>query len=158
MYIYELKNLTFHEAIEKLSEEKEQITTYEQLKEFAIHHIKEDNIYLAVHILNAIHEHYAEYYDYDYNMGTLENPTPLKEIKDLQDYCEFPDEDKTYPIRAHINSLNGQMDMATVIDERNDGNQTIYIVDYKGVKCTAIFNPFVCEYYVDDKYGILKEN
>ena len=27
------------------------------------------------------------------------------------------------------------------------------IVDYKGVKCHALFNFFVNRYYVDDKYG-----
>ena len=158
MYLYELKHLTFHEAVEKLMEEKDQITTYESLKGFSKHHIGEDNLYLAVHILNAIHENYAEYYDYDYSMGTLDTATALRNVQDLQDYCEFPDEDTTYPIRAHMSSLNGQMDIATVIGERKDSEQTIYIVDYKGVKCTGIFNPFVCEYYVDDKYGIIKEN
>lgn len=59
---------------------------------------------------------------------------------------------------AHIHSLNGKKDEITVLSSRQEGSQTIYIVDYKGVKCTAIFNPFVCEYYADDKYGIIKEN
>ena len=59
---------------------------------------------------------------------------------------------------AHIHSLNGKMDEITVLSSRQEGSQTIYIVDYKGVKCTAIFNPFVCEYYADDKYGIIKED
>ena len=59
---------------------------------------------------------------------------------------------------AHIHSLNGKMDEITVLSQRQEGSQTVYIVDYKGVKCTAIFNPFVCEYYADDKYGIIKEN
>ena len=27
-----------------------------------------------------------------------------------------------------------------------------YIVDYKGVKCHALFNWFVCQFYVDDIY------
>ena len=31
------------------------------------------------------------------------------------------------------------------------------IVEYKGVKCHAIFNWFVCEYYADDVYEIVKE-
>ena len=59
---------------------------------------------------------------------------------------------------AHIHSLNGKMDEITVLSSRQEGSQTVYIVDYKGVKCTAIFNPFVCEYYADDKHGIVKEN
>jgi hypothetical protein len=59
---------------------------------------------------------------------------------------------------AHIHSLGGEMDEIYVLDERQEGNMTVYIVDYKGTKCTAIFNPFVCEFYADDKYGIIKEN
>ena len=39
---------------------------------------------------------------------------------------------------AHIHSLDGAMDEITVLDSRQDGVQTVYIVDYKGVKCTAI--------------------
>ena len=64
---------------------------------------------------------------------------------------------KPYETLAHIHSLKGEMDTVTVLDKNSDGTQTIYIVDYKGVKCTAIFNPFVCEFYADDKYGLIKE-
>ena len=39
---------------------------------------------------------------------------------------------------AHIHSLDGAMDEITVLDSKEDGAQTVYIVDYKGVKCTAI--------------------
>ena len=63
-----------------------------------------------------------------------------------------------YTTMAHIHSLGGEMDEIYVLDERQEGNMTMYIVDYKGTKCTAIFNPFVCEFYADDKYGIIKEN
>jgi hypothetical protein len=59
---------------------------------------------------------------------------------------------------AHIHSLGGAMDEITVLDSRQDGAQTVYIVDYKGVKCTAIFNWFSNAYYADDKYGIIKED
>ena len=156
MNINELNNLTFAEAVERLAEEKDQITTLEQLKDFAIHHIKNDNFYLAIHVLDAIQSNYADYYDYDYSMGTLDKPTALKTLQDLQDYCEIL-EDNTYQVRAHINSLGGKMDIVTVLEVKKDGIQTFFIVDYKGIKCTAIFNPFVCEYYADDKYGIIKE-
>lgn len=59
---------------------------------------------------------------------------------------------KTY---AHINSLDGQTDEITVLQQVGDND---YLVDYKGVKCHAIFNPFVCEYYADDLYTIVKED
>ena len=40
---------------------------------------------------------------------------------------------------------------ATIIKKLGDNR---YLADYNGVKCTAIFNPFVGRYYVDDIYGI----
>ena len=32
-----------------------------------------------------------------------------------------------------------------------------YLAEVNGVRCTAIFNPFVSRYFVDDIYGIQKE-
>ena len=87
MKVRELKKLTFEEAIEKLEEENNCITTYSILKEFAIDNINNDNLFIAIHILQAIQDE-AEYYNYDYNMGTLETPTPIKSLEDLEDFCE----------------------------------------------------------------------
>ena len=61
---------------------------------------------------------------------------------------------KEYKAIAHINSLNGEMAEITVLKELGNND---YMVDYKGVKCHALFNWFVCEYYADDIYGIIKE-
>lgn len=61
-----------------------------------------------------------------------------------------------YKTMAHIHSLNGEMDEITVLDINESGRQTTYIVDYRGVKCSAIFNPFSCSYYADDVYGRLE--
>ena len=88
MKVKELYAMNFNDAAEQLSEQSDQITTYETLKDFAIHHIKEDNLYLAVHILEALRSYPADYYDYDYCMGTLDTPTPLTLTFDLVDYCE----------------------------------------------------------------------
>lgn len=55
---------------------------------------------------------------------------------------------------AHINSLKGKMDEITVVKETKPNT---YIVEYRGTYCTAIFNWFTCEYYVDDIYGGIKE-
>jgi len=56
---------------------------------------------------------------------------------------------------CYIHSLkkDGQSNLAeaTIIEKLGD-NQ--YLADYNGVKCTAIFNPFVGHYYVDDIYGL----
>lgn len=61
---------------------------------------------------------------------------------------------KPFKTQAHIHSLKGEMDEITVLKELGNND---YIVDYKGVKCHALFNWFVCEFYADDIYGIVKE-
>lgn len=64
--------------------------------------------------------------------------------------------EKPYQAQAHIHSLDGAMGEITVLGENMNGTQTVYIVEYNGVKCTAIFNFFTCTYYADDKYGRLQ--
>lgn len=54
----------------------------------------------------------------------------------------------------HIHSLGGELAEATIVDKVGDNK---YIAEYGGVRCTAIFNPFVGRFYVDDKYGIIRE-
>lgn len=56
-------------------------------------------------------------------------------------------------IQAKIHSLDGQFDEVTIVSEKSDND---IIVDYNGVRCTAIYNVFVGCYYVDDVYGIVK--
>lgn len=56
-------------------------------------------------------------------------------------------------IQARIHSLDGQFDEVTIISEKSDND---VIVDYNGVRCTAIYNIFAGCYYVDDVYGIVK--
>jgi len=55
-----------------------------------------------------------------------------------------------FKIKAHIHSLNGEIDEITVLEQVGDND---YIVEYKGVKCHALFNCFICEFYADDIYG-----
>lgn len=57
-------------------------------------------------------------------------------------------------VMAHINSLNGEMDEITVLEKVGDND---YIVDYKGVKCHALFNWFVFEFYADDVYRRIEQ-
>ena len=54
----------------------------------------------------------------------------------------------------HIHSMNGELAEATIIEKIGDNR---YIAEYNGLKCTAIYNPFVDRYYVDDKYGIIRD-
>lgn len=61
---------------------------------------------------------------------------------------------KEYKTMAKINSLDGAEDEVTILREVGEND---YIVDYKGVKCHALFNWFVCRYYVDDIYRRIEE-
>jgi hypothetical protein len=54
----------------------------------------------------------------------------------------------------HIHSLDGELREATIVEKVGD-NQ--YVAEYNGVRCSAIYNPFVGRFYVDDKYGVIKE-
>lgn len=56
-------------------------------------------------------------------------------------------------IQARIHSLGGQFAECTIVSEKSDN---YVIVEYRGVRCAAIYNPFAGCYYVDDVYGIIK--
>lgn len=56
--------------------------------------------------------------------------------------------------QMRIHSLNGELAEATITGKTGDNH---YIAEYNGVKCTAIYNPFVGAYYVDDIYGVIKD-
>jgi hypothetical protein len=150
MTILELHKKGFDTAVEELAEERNEITSYETLKDFIKEKIDDDNLIFAAHLIEALNNcPYAEYYQYDYSMGTLETPYPLRNISDLEDLCDG----KSYKVMAHINSLHGDMDEITILEERRKDNQTYYIAKYKDIFCTAIFNGFNCTYYADDIYG-----
>ena len=59
-----------------------------------------------------------------------------------------------FEIQAHINSLGGELDLVTII-EHKDNNHVI--AKYKDKYYTAVFNPYVGNYYVDDKFGHIKD-
>ena len=76
--------LTFDELVDYAVEEDNEFVSYDTLKDFAIAMIKEGNILLATHILEAIEEDCADYYRYDASMGTLETPTPIERKEDFE--------------------------------------------------------------------------
>ena len=62
-------------------------------------------------------------------------------------------------VSAYIHSLKDHEHDRHVLGEaeiisRIGDNQ--YLAEYNGVRCTAIFNPFVGAFYVDDVYGVQK--
>lgn len=61
-----------------------------------------------------------------------------------------------FPIKEemHIHSLNGELREATILKRLGDND---YLAEYNGVRCHAIFNPFVDRFYVDDKYAVIHD-
>lgn len=68
----------------------------------------------------------------------------------MQEYVEKCD--------CYIHSLKGSggsgLAEATIIRKIGDND---YLAEYGGIRCHAIFNPFAGRYYVDDKYGVIRE-
>jgi len=60
-----------------------------------------------------------------------------------------------YKGECKIHSLGGQEAEATILKRIGDNK---YLAQYGDVKCTAIYNDFVGRYYVDDKYGVVRDN
>lgn len=62
-------------------------------------------------------------------------------------------------VKAYIHSLEDKEHHRHVLDEaeivkRIEGNQ--YLAEYRGVRCTAIFNPFAGAFFVDDVFGVVQ--
>lgn len=64
-------------------------------------------------------------------------------------------------VQAYIHSLKDREHDRSVLGEaeiiRKIGDN-LYLAEYNGVRCTAIYNPFVGKYYVDDVYGLHIDN
>ena len=61
-------------------------------------------------------------------------------------------------VLAKIHNKNGAMEEVTICEPRTINGCTTYIVKTKdGVKCTAIYNPFIYQYFADDIYSIIKD-
>ena len=60
-------------------------------------------------------------------------------------------------VTAYIQSLKDHehnrhvLGEAEIIERIKDN---LYLAEYRGVRCTAIFNPFAGAFFVDDVYGI----
>lgn len=84
----EFNNMEFEEVVETLNEERDDITTYETLKEFAIEKINDDNFLVAIHILETLQNDSEEWYLYDYCMGTLDTPSSVTCKEDVEHLIE----------------------------------------------------------------------
>ena len=64
-------------------------------------------------------------------------------------------------VKAYIHSLKDHTINRHVLGEAEIVKQigdNLYLAEVNGVQCTAIFNFFTGAYYVDDVYGIQKED
>lgn len=61
-------------------------------------------------------------------------------------------------VEAYIHSLKDRINDRNVLGEAEIIEQignNLYLAEYNGTKCTAIFNFFDGNYYVDDVYGAI---
>ena len=68
---------------------------------------------------------------------------------------------KTLEVFAHINSLHGEKRQVTLLGPNYLFGRAIpnaYIFRYNNTLCGGIFNTFIFEYYVDDKFDVITEN
>lgn len=54
----------------------------------------------------------------------------------------------------HIHSLDGKLREAVILEKLGDND---YLAEYDGVRCHAIYNPFVDKFYVDDVYMVIEK-
>ena len=60
-------------------------------------------------------------------------------------------------VQAYIHSLKDSEHNRHVLGEAEIIRQigdNLYLAEVNGVRCTAIFNPYVNRYFVDDVYGM----
>ncbi len=89
-----LNNLTLEQLFDIAQNLDSSFWTYKDLKNLAIDSIKDDDILVATHILNALNDNDASYYNYDVSMGALEDVTPITTKEDFIDYLQnYNDED-----------------------------------------------------------------
>ena len=101
----EFDNMSFDEVFEWANENINDLTTEDTLIDFAKTKIDDDNLMMALHVLEAVHNnpYDTEIYLYDYSMGTLETPTPVTCKEDLEDYIDFDDEEDPYDHDDEVN-------------------------------------------------------
>lgn len=64
-------------------------------------------------------------------------------------------------VEAYIHSLKDHKNNRHVLGKAEIIRKiadNLYLANCNGVSCTAIFNPFVGRYFIDDVYGIRKED
>lgn len=90
----QLNNLTLEDLFIIAQDLDRTFWAYEDLKNFVVDKIKDDDIFTALHILNALNDDPANYYNYDISMDVLEDVTPITSKEDFIDFLKnYNDED-----------------------------------------------------------------
>lgn len=84
----EYNEKSFDELMDFLDGERDDIHTYEDMKDFAKYQIDEENLYFAIHVLEGIQKDPAEWYLYDYTMGTMDEIRGITCKEDVEDLIE----------------------------------------------------------------------
>lgn len=79
---------TFDDLIYDFELSNDEIVSRDIILDFAINQIQNNELFLACHIIDAVHKEYAEFYSYDMSMGTVETPTAITSIEDLYDFVD----------------------------------------------------------------------
>ena len=90
----EFEDLIFEEVVEKLNDECDDNHDREAMLDYSIHCIREQNLFLALHVIEALNTHDADWFRYDFSMGTLETPSPIVCKEDLEDFILEDEEEK----------------------------------------------------------------
>ena len=90
----QLNNLTLEQLFDVAQNLDSSFWTYKDLKNYVIDSIKDNDILVATHILNALNDDPANYYNYDETMGILDTVAPITTKEDFIDYLQnYNDED-----------------------------------------------------------------
>lgn len=96
----QLNNLELWQLFEVAQNLDSSFWAYKDLKNYVIDSIKDNEILVATHILNALNNDSANYYNYDVSMGALEDVTPITSKEDFIDFLKnYNDEDITKTIK-----------------------------------------------------------
>ena len=90
----QLNKLTLEELFIIAQDLDSSFWAYEDLKNFVVDKIQDDNILVATHILNALNNDPANYYNYDTSMCILDTVAPITTKEDFIELLKkYNDED-----------------------------------------------------------------
>lgn len=102
----QLNNLTLEELFIIAQELDHTFWTYEDLKNFVVDKIQDDDIFIATHILNALNSDQEDYYNYDASMGILDKVAPITTKEDFINLLKnYNDED----IKKVLKTIKGAL-------------------------------------------------